>query len=93
MSLKADIYSRQITLRARWVFVNNSNYDLQIKEQDGERFYYQINKNERKPFYFIVPELKEKPKGLIFRSQYTGESIPVLINGLGSIYFRIQKLN
>ena len=31
MSRKADIYSRQITLRARCVLFNNSEYDIQMK--------------------------------------------------------------
>lgn len=55
MAQKADVYSRQITLRARWIFFNNSGYDFQVKEQGGERFYYEIYKGEKKPFYFIVP--------------------------------------
>lgn len=68
MALKADVVSRQITLRSRWIFFNNSEHNLSIKEQGGDKFYYSINKNEKKPFYFIVPDLKEKPKGLIFKT-------------------------
>lgn len=36
-----------------------------------------------------MPELKDKPKGLIFRAAQGGESVPVLMNGLGSIYFQL----
>lgn len=93
MALKADVVSRQITLRSRWIFYNNSEHNLSIKEQGGDKFYYNINKNEKKPFYFIVPDLKEKPKGLIFKCENTGESVPILSNGLGAVYFRLEKLD
>jgi hypothetical protein len=35
MALKADIYTRQITLRYRWIFYNNSPHKLMVKEQNG----------------------------------------------------------
>jgi hypothetical protein len=40
-----------------------------------------------------VPEIKDKPKGLIFKTESTGESVPLLANGLGAMHFRLQMLD
>lgn len=31
MAVKADVFCRQITLRSRWIFYNNTKHDIMIK--------------------------------------------------------------
>lgn len=89
----SDIISRKITLRSRSIVFNNSIYDLTIREDGCEYSMFSINSQEKKPFYFSAPELKDKPRSLIIKSPNTRDSLPIMSNGLGAIYFRLEILD
>lgn len=91
MVMTSDIITRQITIRSRSIVFNNSGYDLIIREEGCEVSLFKIANGEKKPFYTTAPDLKERPRGLFFKTNGAKESIPILSNGLGCIYFRLEK--
>ena len=85
----SNIFVRQIIVRHRSIVMNNSGFDLYIKEEGSADYFFFIEKGEKKPFHFTMPELKDRPQRLIIKSPLTKESVPIVSNGLGSIHFRL----
>lgn len=55
-----------------------------IREYDSKNFYFSILHGERKPLFY-----GGEPSKIIVQSPKTKESLPILINSLGVLYFRL----
>lgn len=91
MTKNSNIFSKQITIKYRYIVSNKTNYCFFIREEESKKKYFFVNKNEKKPFYFMAPSLGMQSRKMILRTSDTEESFPLVSNTLGKVYFKLEQ--
>lgn len=90
MTKTSNIFSKQITIKYRYIISNTTKFDIFIREEESRKKYFYINRNEKKPFYFMVPSLGLQSRKMIIRTTDSEESLPLVSNTLGIAYFKVE---
>jgi hypothetical protein len=89
----SNIFSKQLTLRYRYIIVNVSQYALSIHEEGSHLHCFDVQPGAHKPFFSTLPPQQTQTRKMIIRALHTCQSQPIITTTLGMVYFRLKLLD